>query len=136
MAATLNILLFLAMIAFSLNLGCSFFGANSLADPAQCSTPLNDILTNGYGAIYTQFWAILIGMAALGLAGAIAVGTFSFPNPYAIFGLLTLAIVQLAILPASGFALLGVPALYNSFLVGVFDLGWLFAALSGYRVGD
>jgi hypothetical protein len=136
MGATFNIMLFLGTLAFAVQLGCGYFGNNSLLDPNQCSTPYNDIVTNGFNAVNSQFITLLTVFVAIGLTGAIFVGSVSFPNPYAIFGLITYAIVIMGVLPSAGFAVLGVPEPYNGFLVGMFKLAWLFAALAGYRVGD
>jgi hypothetical protein len=132
MATTFNILLFLAVVALALNVGCGIFDPTN----TQCSTPMNDILTGSSNAVSTQLYLLLGILAAIGIGGAILFGTLSFPNPYAIFAGITLAIVQLAVIPSAGFTLLGIPEPFSTFLSGIFVLAWYFAAYNSFKGGE
>lgn len=124
-----SMLLFLFFVAFSLQLGCQIFGPNSLQDPTQCNTPLQSIL-NGRDAIKAALAFLFSPGGAIILAG-----TLFFPNPYIIFAGITSLFLNFAILPESGFTVLGIPEPFNAFFVGIFNLFWIIGVFGLFK-GD
>jgi hypothetical protein len=125
-----GILLFVAIVfSLGMNVGCNIFGQNSSQDPASCSPPLFNLIAGK---------ATLISILQVAIPGAVAVaaGTLFFPNPYLIFGGISLLFLQFVVMPTDAFNMIGLPDPYNAFFQGIVSLFWVLAVVDFFKVSD
>lgn len=86
-------------------------------------------LGTGTGALYSSFYILLTVTAV----SSIAVGLFSFPNPYAIFSGITILVLGFFTLPTDLLVSVELPTTIKLFIGGAFGLLYILSVLGWYK---
>lgn len=89
-------------------------------------------LSSSTGTLYLGFLALI---TVAGVSG-IAVGLFSFPNPYAIFSVITILLLGFFTLPIDLLTSTTIPSTIKLFVGGVFGIMYILAVLGWFHGGQ
>jgi hypothetical protein len=83
------------------------------------------------GSLYSSFYLLLTVTAVV----SVAVGLISFPNPYALFSVITVLILSFVTLPVDLLTSAILPTNIKLLVGGVFGIMYLMAVLGWYKGG-